>query len=145
MLRQMLVVLIAAATVVAPVATPDAAADPVAPGIPECPDPVVDPDTGEEYYPPTDDTVCASDDTEDPIRPHYRVCYNDAFLFGSGGGQLLCLRTYDWKYLPGPGVCTFLGEEGFNGPPLVCVNGPGFHNDGCLLAAVGFDFICEAD
>lgn len=140
MLRRMLVLLIAATTVVAPVATPEAAADPVVDGIPECPDPVVDPDTGEEYYPPTDDTVCASDDTEDPFRPRYRVCSNDEVLFGEGGGQLLCLRTHNWSYLPGPGVCAYVFELR---DPIACYNGPSSHSPGCLLIIGPVHIICE--
>lgn len=144
MLYRVLVLLTGAAMiVVAPVATLEAGADPVAPGIPECPDPVVDPETGDEYYPPTDDTVCASDDTENQIRPRYRVCYNDEFLFETGGGQLLCLRTHNWAYLPAPGVCAYFGDEGFNDDPIACFNGPSSHSPGCVLKAGPVYVLCE--
>lgn len=143
MLRRMLVLLIALTAFAVPFAVPEASADPVAPGIPECPDPVVDPATGEEYYPPTGDTVCASDDTENPIRPHYRVCYNDEVIFGAGGGQLVCARTFDWSYLPGPGVCAYHGEDGFNGTPTVCVNGPANGWDGCFTSVMAINVLCE--
>lgn len=138
MYRRMLVLLIAAATVVTPVAASEAAADPVAPGIPECPDP--DPETGE--YPPFEDPVCVSEGEEEHGDPTHLLCVSDRFFPLWTGGPVVCARTYHWRYLPGPGACVWLLDD-FNGLTLACVNGPSSHSPGCVLKVGPVSIICE--
>ncbi len=136
--RRMLLLLIVAATVVTPVATSEAVADPVAPGIPECPEP--DPETGE--YPPFEDPVCVSEGEEERGDPTHLLCVSDRFFPLWTGGPVVCARTYHWRYLPGPGACVWLLDD-FNGPSLACVNGPANGWDGCLLTVMAASVLCE--
>lgn len=138
MLRRILVLIIVAATAVAAFSTPEASADPVAPAIPECPEP--DPETGE--YPPFEDPVCVSEGEEEHGDPTHVLCVSDRFFPLWTGGPVVCARTYHWRYLPGPGACVWLLGD-FNGLPLTCVNGPANGWDGCLLSVGGVYVLCE--
>lgn len=130
----------AAAVVVAPFAVPEAVADPVAPGVPECPEP--DPATGE--YPPFDDPVCVSEGEPERGDPTHRLCVSDRFFPLWEGGPVLCAQTYHWRYLPGPGVCAWVFDD-FDGDSVACFNGPTEEWDGCVLVLPGVRVLCSND
>lgn len=98
-------------------------------GLPSCPA-----TTEEELA--FDDPACLNSGTDDRGYPVHTVCLYDTWFPLWTGGEVFCMTTEHWAYLPAPGACVDVLE--FH-KPTACANG---HE--CVFVVAGVRVICEA-
>lgn len=99
-------------------------------GLPPCPA------TTEEKL-AFDGPACLNAGTDDRGYPVHTVCLYDTWFPLWTGGEVFCMTTEHWAYLPAPGAC--MDVLGFH-KPTACVNGAD-----CILRVGPARFVCEAD
>lgn len=92
------------------------------------------PETTEEKL-AFEDPACLRAGTDGRGYPVHTVCLYDTWFPLWTGGEVLCMTTEHWAYLPTPGAC--VDVLGFH-KPTACANG-----NHCVLTVSGTRVLCE--
>lgn len=82
-----------------------------------------------------DEPACLNSGTDDRGYPVHTVCLYDTWFPLWTGGEVFCMTTEHWAYLPAPGACADV--LGFH-KATACVNG-----NHCVLTVGGVRVLCE--